>query len=141
MAPRKNLARPRSEVRLSRALGTLSMSTEEKVLKMNYGQNYENHLQSMSRQVSARKPTMARSRIYSAQKAHVKASLIPPHLSFGQNQTRQAKQQLKTFASSTNFTSLDPYSLKDGLPAAFAEYAPPAHYERSSDNLLFLAKL
>lgn len=44
MAPHRNLARPRSEVRLSRALGNLSMSTEEKVLKMNYGLNYENHL-------------------------------------------------------------------------------------------------
>ena len=27
------------------------------------------------------------------------------------------------------------------MPAAFADNAPSTHYERSSDNLLFLAKL
>ena len=93
MAPHRQF-RPRSALRLNRALENLSMSTEEKVLKMNYGQNYENHLQSLSKQLSQRSTQRrARSRLYSAQKSHGKPSLIPPRLTFGKSQpSRQAKQ-------------------------------------------------
>lgn len=124
MAPHR-LFRPRSELRLNRALENLSMSTEEKVLKMNYGQNYDLQLQSISRQLSQRdNQRRARNRIYSAQKTQPKASLIPPHLYLAKTQVRPAKQQLKTHTSSTLLTSLDPYSLREGLHTAFGEKDP-----------------
>lgn len=44
MVPHRNIFRPRSEFRLNRIADNLAMSKEEKILKRNYGQNYENHL-------------------------------------------------------------------------------------------------
>lgn len=122
VAPR-GMFRPRSELRLNRALENLSMSREEKVLKVNYGHNYESHLQSLSKQLSQRSSQKkAQNRVYSAHKTRAKASLIPPHLTFStRNPSRQNKLQLKTYNTSTNFTSFDPYSLRDGMSGSYGE--------------------
>ena len=52
MAPQRNVFRPRSELRLNRISDNLAMSNEEKILKRNYGYNYENNLSLLSKQIS-----------------------------------------------------------------------------------------
>ena len=52
MVPHRNIFRPNSEFRLNRIVDNLAMSNEEKVLKRNYGMNYDNHLTNLSKQIN-----------------------------------------------------------------------------------------
>ena len=151
---RGGLFRPQSEVRKDRVLQKLSMSTEEKVLKRNYGYNFDARLQSLSKQLSHR---VIPQRGQSAKKlpAAGKPSLIPPHMSLVNTQSRPAKQQLKTPSSalgSYGLHGMDAYAMREGM--AVQPYGDKDHprggvafqqqnypMAKSTENLLFLAKL